>query len=46
MKFHHLGLSLLDNNVMLVIMRMFGVQDVAASMVSKADSPENKCVVS
>ena len=41
MKFHHLGQLLLDTNCLLLILKMFGLQEVSASVVSKADSPEN-----
>jgi hypothetical protein len=44
MKFHHLGQLLLDTNCLLLILKMFGLQEVSVSVVSKADSPENKCV--
>ena len=44
MKFHHLGQHLLDTNCLLLILKMFGLQEVSASVVSKADSPDNKCV--
>ena len=42
MKFHHLGQLLLDTNCLLLVMKMFGMQDVSMTVVSKADSPENK----
>jgi hypothetical protein len=42
MKFHHLGQLLLDTNCLLLILKMFGLQEVAVSVISKADSPENK----
>jgi len=45
MKFHHLGQLLLDTNCLLLILKMFGLQEVAHSVVSKADSPENKYVM-
>ncbi|KAJ7283523.1 hypothetical protein C8J57DRAFT_1292804 [Mycena rebaudengoi] len=41
MKFHHLGQHLLDTNCLLLILKMFSLQDLAASVVSKADSPDN-----
>jgi len=44
MKFHHLGQHLLDTNCLLLILKMFGLQEVTNSVVSKADSPPNKCV--
>lgn len=42
MKFHHLGQQLLDTNCLLLILKMFGLQEVSMTVVSKADSPENK----
>lgn len=42
MKFHYLGQHLLDTNCLLLILKMFGLQEVTNSVVSKADSPENK----
>lgn len=42
MKFHHLGQLLLDTNCLLLILKMFGLQEVATTVVSRADSPENK----
>lgn len=45
MKFHHLGQLLLDTNCLLLVMKMFGMQDVSMTVVSKADSPDNKYVV-
>jgi len=42
MKFHHLGQHLLDTNCLLLILKMFGLQEVTNSVVSKVDSPENK----
>ncbi|KAF8165029.1 hypothetical protein B0H34DRAFT_855483 [Crassisporium funariophilum] len=41
MKFHHLGQHLLDTNCLLLILKMFGLQEVTNSVISKADSPEN-----
>ncbi|KII95814.1 hypothetical protein PLICRDRAFT_98306 [Plicaturopsis crispa FD-325 SS-3] len=41
MKFHHLGQQLLDTNCLLLILKIFGLQEVSTSVVSKADSPEN-----
>ncbi|KAF9008756.1 hypothetical protein BDQ17DRAFT_1388492 [Cyathus striatus] len=41
MKFHHLGQHLLDTNCLLLILKMFGLQEVSATVVSKAESPEN-----
>lgn len=45
MKFHHLGHNLLDTNCLLLILKMFGLQEISQLVVSKADSPENKCVL-
>lgn len=42
MKFHHLGQLLLDTNCLLLILKMFGLQEVSASVISKADSPDHK----
>ncbi|KAF9452194.1 N1221-domain-containing protein [Macrolepiota fuliginosa MF-IS2] len=41
MKFHHLGHHLLDTNCLLLILKMFGLQEISHLVVSKADSPEN-----
>ncbi|KAJ3788830.1 hypothetical protein GGU10DRAFT_345110 [Lentinula aff. detonsa] len=41
MKFHHLGQLLLDTNCLLLLLKMFGIQDVYSAIRSKADSPEN-----
>ncbi|EGO27347.1 hypothetical protein SERLADRAFT_366889 [Serpula lacrymans var. lacrymans S7.9] len=41
MKFHHLGQLLLDTNCLLLILKMFGLQEVSVSVVSKADSPDH-----
>ncbi|KAI0306907.1 N1221-domain-containing protein [Multifurca ochricompacta] len=41
MKFHHLGQLLLDTNCLLLVMKMFGMQDVSTTVVSKADSSDN-----
>lgn len=44
MKFHHLGQILLDTNCLLLILKMFGLQEVSTTVVSKADAPDNKLV--
>lgn len=44
MKFHHLGQLLLDTNCLLLLLKMFGLQEIPTALVSKADSPENKYV--
>jgi hypothetical protein len=41
MKFHHLGQHLLDTNCLLLILKMFGLQEVSAAVVSKADAPDH-----
>ncbi|KAF7331855.1 hypothetical protein MKEN_00065600 [Mycena kentingensis (nom. inval.)] len=41
MKFHHLGQHLLDTNCLLLILKMFSLQDLSQIVVSKADSPDN-----
>ncbi|OSD04155.1 N1221-domain-containing protein [Trametes coccinea BRFM310] len=40
MKFHHLGQHLLDTNCLLLILKIFGLQEVSATVVAKADIPE------
>jgi hypothetical protein len=42
MKFHHMGQILLDSNCLLLILKMFGLQETSAMVVSKADVPEHK----
>lgn len=44
MKFHHLGQILLDTNCLLLILKMLGLQEISQTVVSKADSPDNKYV--
>ncbi|KIY45857.1 hypothetical protein FISHEDRAFT_66658 [Fistulina hepatica ATCC 64428] len=41
MKFHQLGQQLLDTNCLLLILKIFGLQDVTSFVISKADSSEN-----
>ncbi|TFK92199.1 N1221-domain-containing protein [Polyporus arcularius HHB13444] len=41
MKFHHLGQLLLDTNCLLLILKIFGLQEVSTAIVSKADMPEH-----
>ncbi|KAG6878246.1 hypothetical protein C0993_010018 [Termitomyces sp. T159_Od127] len=41
MKFHHLGQHLLDTNCLLLILKIFGLQEVASSVISKADAPDH-----
>ncbi|KAJ7068021.1 hypothetical protein C8F01DRAFT_1334094 [Mycena amicta] len=41
MKFHHVGQHLLDTNCLLLILKMFSLQDLSLIVVSKADSPEH-----
>ncbi|KAI0776115.1 N1221-domain-containing protein [Trametes elegans] len=40
MKFHHLGQLLLDTNCLLLILKIFGLQEVSAAVVAKADLPD------
>lgn len=40
MKFHHVGHHLLDTNCLLLILKMFGLQEISQLVISKADSPE------
>ncbi|KAG8956756.1 Factor arrest protein 11 [Tulasnella sp. 424] len=40
MKFHHLGQLLLDSNCLLLILKMFGLQEVATTVVARNDIPE------
>ena len=42
MKFHHLGQLLLDTNCLLLVMKMFGMQDVSTTVISKADWSDEK----
>ena len=44
MKFHHFGQLLLDSNCLLLILKMFGLQEVATTVVAKNESPDHKCV--
>ncbi|KAI3596748.1 cell cycle arrest in response to pheromone-related protein [Moniliophthora roreri] len=41
MKFHHLGQLLLDTNCLLLLLKLFGLQEVSTSLVSKADALEH-----
>ncbi|KAH8830238.1 hypothetical protein DL96DRAFT_1592116 [Flagelloscypha sp. PMI_526] len=41
MKFHHLGQHLLDTNCLLLLLKMFGLQEVSSAVVSRTDSPEH-----
>lgn len=45
MKFHYLGQQLLDSNCLLLVMKMFGMQDLSMVVVSKCELPELKCVI-
>lgn len=46
MKFHYLGQQLLDSNCLLLVMKMFGMQDMSMVVVSKVDIPELEYVIS
>ncbi|EJU06451.1 hypothetical protein DACRYDRAFT_113154 [Dacryopinax primogenitus] len=39
MKFHHLGQLLLDSNCLLLVLKMFGLQEVSTTVTAKHDSP-------
>ncbi|KAG8960113.1 Factor arrest protein 11 [Tulasnella sp. 419] len=41
MKFHHLGQLLLDSNCLLLILKMFGLQEVPNTVVTKNDVPDS-----
>ncbi|CAK5262962.1 unnamed protein product [Mycena citricolor] len=41
MKFHYLGQLLLDSNCLLLILKLFSVQDVSQTVISRADCPDN-----
>jgi len=45
MKFHHLGQLLLDSNCLLIVLKMFGLQEVSAVVATRHDFPELKLVV-
>ncbi|QRV73145.1 striatin-interacting protein 1 [Ceratobasidium sp. AG-Ba] len=40
MKFHHLGQLLLDSNCILLVLKMFGMQEVSSVIVAKNEIPE------
>lgn len=40
MKFHHLGQLLLDSNCLLIVLKMFGLQEVATLVATKNDQPD------
>ena len=42
MKFHYLGQLLLESNCLLLILKMFTLQEVSHAVLSKAEAPENK----
>lgn len=42
MKFHYLGQVLLESNCLLLILKMFTIQEVANTVASKAEVPERK----
>ncbi|KAF8528832.1 hypothetical protein BU17DRAFT_36782 [Hysterangium stoloniferum] len=41
MKFHHLGQLLLDSNCLLLILKMFGLQEVSTTVIAKNESPDH-----
>lgn len=44
MKFHHLGQLLLDSNCILLVLKMFGMQEVSSVIVAKNEIPDCKYV--
>lgn len=42
MKFHYLSQLLVDSNCLLLILKMFGLQEVSTSVRMKNDRPEMK----
>lgn len=46
MKFHHLGQLLLDSNCILLVLKMFGMQEVSSVIVAKNEIPDCKYVPS
>lgn len=45
MKFHYLSQLLVDSNCLLLILKMFGLQEVSTSVQTKNDRPDHKCVL-
>lgn len=45
MKFQHLGAVLLESNIVLLILKVFGIQETAIFVQAKNDSPDHKFVV-
>jgi len=45
MKFHYFSQLLVDSNCLLLILKMFGMQEVSTLVRVKHDRPEHKCVV-
>lgn len=46
MKFHYLSQLLVDSNCLLLILKMFGLQEVSTSVKTKNDRPDHRCVFS
>lgn len=42
MKFHYLSQLLVDSNCLLLILKMFGLQEVSTSVKTKNDRPDHK----
>lgn len=42
MKFHYLSQLLVDSNCLLLILKMFGLQEVSTSVKTKNDRPDQK----
>lgn len=45
MKFHYLSQLLVDSNCLLLILKMFGLQEVSTSVRTKNDRPDHKYVL-
>lgn len=45
MKFHYLSQLLVDSNCLLLILKMFGLQEVTTSIKAKNDRPDHKFVL-
>ena len=45
MKFHYMGQAMLESNCLLLVMKMFTLQEVSHVVVSKADSADHKSVL-
>lgn len=41
MKFHHLGAMLLESNILVLILKILGLQETSVAVTTKNDSPDN-----